>query len=234
MAEPRMVRGPDGELYQVPAEATDTQISAYFKAIPAANAPNAPKAKTWTDTTAALALASVKPAVSGIKTLAEEIATRPGLARTAGTIGEVAGGIKGLAGGSPLSVVGGMMAGKRAGQLLGQTAQRIAAPVARAAEAVEPYTPTSATLSGAQGVLDLAQMAEPTRKDIGFLGVGSSNPIDIKDPDTVLRIVRHTQSLGEAVSALQQLGMPQSEAVRTVWNLKAKVGDAFSWIKKEK
>lgn len=47
--KPQRVVEFDGQEYEFPSDATDTEISAFLKAIPAANAKDIPKARTWTD-----------------------------------------------------------------------------------------------------------------------------------------------------------------------------------------
>lgn len=88
------------------------------------------------------------------------------------TLGQIAhGAYTGNANEIIMSPLAGWSAGK-GGYWLGRGIQSAAAPIGRAAEAIAPYAQTLNTLSGAQGVNDLAQMAEPARQDIGFLGVG--------------------------------------------------------------
>jgi hypothetical protein len=207
----------EGKTMEFPADATDAEISAALGAIPSANAPNAPKAKTWT----ALALSSVKPLVEGSSRVAAEVATNPNMRSLGSTAGQIVGGIAGAKTLNPLNVAGGVWAGGRAGWHTGALAQKLATPVAKALEAVAPYAQAASTLAGAQGVNDLAQIAEPDRKDIGVLGVGRTTHIR-NDPAAVARVIKASPSIGDAVAALVQLGMPQGEAVRTVWNARVK------------
>lgn len=132
-------------------------------------------------TNAALTLQVARGAVPALRRAAEEAATNPNLPKIGSAAGQIVGGIQGAMR-SPLDAAGGAWAGGRAGYFTGKLAQRLAAPVANAMEAVTPYAQTLGTLSGAQGVNDLAQMAEPNRQDIGFLGVGSSAPTDQNHP----------------------------------------------------
>ncbi len=61
------------------------------------------------------------------------------------------------------------------------------------AKRVAPYGQTLSTLGIVQGALDLHQMAEPNRKDIGFMGIGTGTP----DPE-------HPALLNMIVSKLRQ------------------------------
>lgn len=116
-------------------------------------------------------------------------AASPTVAKTAGAIAR---------GGTTLAAIGhglytgnmsqvisapfqGWAAGK-GGYFLGQGAQGVAAPVGRIMAKAAPYAQALSTLGGAQGVGDLAQMAEPNRKDIGFLGVGPSVDVPGAEP----------------------------------------------------
>jgi hypothetical protein len=97
-----------------------------------------------------------------------------GLARTGVTLGAIG---HGLATGSPTEVLAAPMEGWAAGKggyFLGKGAQSAVKPVASALDAAAPYAQGLSTLGGAQGINDLAQMAEPNRKDIGFLGMAPS------------------------------------------------------------
>ena len=84
--------------------------------------------------------------------------------------------------GGPLGAAGGAWAGGKAGWFTGRLAQRLAAPVASAYDAVSPYLPALAPFGAAQGVNDLAQMAEPHRRDIGVFGVAADQNPDPIDP----------------------------------------------------
>lgn len=110
-----------------------------------------------------------------IQRVIEEVATNPNVPRVMSRVGQGAGFISGVQTRNPLNVAGGMWAGGRAGWFTGKLAQNLMMPVAKAAEVLAPYVQTLGTLSGAQGALDLAQMAEPNRKDIGFFGMSLSS-----------------------------------------------------------
>lgn len=133
----------------------------------------------------AFALRGAAAAAPTASTLAAEVATNPNVPKVMASAGRVIGGITpiavGAAEGGPLGALAGSAAaakgawaGGKAGWFSGKLMQNVASPVARAAAALEPYAQAISTVSGAQGVLDLAQMADKTRQDIGFLGIGHS------------------------------------------------------------
>lgn len=62
---PRLVKGPVGKIQSFPDDATDAEISAALEAIPAVNAKNVPKARTWTDT-AVDALPAIGAIIGGL------------------------------------------------------------------------------------------------------------------------------------------------------------------------
>lgn len=127
---------------------------------------------------AALALEVASKAIPAARTALLEVATNPNVPKVGSVIGQVVGGVQGAIR-SPLDAAGGAWAGGKAGWFTGKLAQKLATPLAAAAEKVAPYAQTLSTLAGAQGVNDLAQMAEPNRKDIGFLGLaGSMNDLE--------------------------------------------------------
>lgn len=135
----------------------------------------------------ALAAAALPAASQG----AMSIATNPNLWKTGAAIGEAAGGIGGFLGGlkgsmpafeAPMGAAAGMYAGRKAGWRLANVAQRVAKPLASVAEKIGPEaSKVLGMLGGAQGVLELAQMAEPNRQDIGMLGLGkTADPAAVK------------------------------------------------------
>ncbi len=158
--------------------------------------------------------------------MAMEVATNPNIpkavgsaARTGVTLGTMA---HGAATGNLAEVLVAPQAGWRAGSggyRIGQLAQKAAAPIAKAASAVAPYAQALSTVSGAQGVGDLAQMVDPERQDIGVLGVGGKADI-LNNENAVKRLVNASPSIGDAIANLKQLGMSQAEAVKTVLDIK--------------
>ncbi len=222
---PRIVNF-EGKTQSFPDDATDAEISAALNAIPAANAEHAPQAKTWTPAdSGSVAMAGASAALSPAAQLMAEVGTNPNFpkamgtaARTAITLGGLGHGV--VTGNLPeivASPIAGWQAGK-GGYFLGKGVQSVARPLSDMATKIAPVVQAAA---GAQGALDLAQMAEPGRKDIGTFGVGKS--ADVKnDPAAIERVVKASPSIGDAVANLQQLGLSQGEAVRAVLNLKAK------------
>lgn len=162
----------------------------------------------------------------------EELATNPAVPKLAATAGRVIGGISApvtgaVYGGVPGAVVGAAEASKAAwaggktGWFTGKLAQELASPVARAADALAPYAQAISTVSGAQGVLDLAQMADQTRKDIGFLGMAKSDDASkpgvygpsgkkIAYEDIPAAIA---SKISDLASSLKNNGVPAAEAV---------------------
>lgn len=128
------------------------------------------------NTSNGLTLAATAASAPVAEKLALESATNPHIPKIMSGVGQVVGGVKGAVSGGPLEAAGGAYVGGKAGWFTGKLMQKIASPVARVASAAAPYAQTLSTLSGASGVGDLAQMEEPDRKDIGFLGIGTSTP----------------------------------------------------------
>jgi hypothetical protein len=108
--------------------------------------------------------------------------------------------------------------------------QSLAAPVSNAMETLAPYAQAISTVSGAQGVLDLAQMADSTRKDIGTLGIGHTlTPEELAQGNANAesmhqRAAAEQQSkdqawasvatkISELASALKNNGVPAAEAM---------------------
>lgn len=246
--ETRMVETSDGKTYEVPAQASSKQISAYVKAIPAENASSAPNAPTWryldapivqpqeagSDTGALLPAMAAKGLPMAARAAAE-LATNPKMPKTVATIGRVMGGMAPVAGAvysgnpiamaaSPAAVPGAAWAGGRTGWFGGKMIQSAAGPVASALEKAGPATQQIlGKASIVQGGLDLAQMAEPNRQDIGFLGVGMPAPrSETEKAEHPALINLLVQKLSDAVASLMAKGMSQGDAVRTIMNLKVK------------
>lgn len=217
----------DGKLNVFPDDFTDADISAALGAIPAANAASVPKAKTWTPAPSesdagALAVKGAAAAVPGVANAAAEFATNPNVPKAFAAggrfVGAVAPTVAGGAAGGPVGALAGAgnaakgaWAGGKTGWFTGKLAQDIAAPIASAAEKVAPYAQAASTVAGAQGVNDLAQMAEPNRQDIGFLGMGAKG--SASDQAAVMK---------SQIANLVKSGTPIGEATRTVYNTWAK------------
>lgn len=144
-----------------------------------------------------VSLAALKSAMPLAEQGATAFATSPNVAPTAAKIGRFVGGVAApvsgaIYGGPAGAIVGaaeaakGAWAGGKTGWFTGKMLQNMAMPVAKGLSKLAPYAQTLGTLSGAQGVGDLAQMAEPTRKDIGFLGMSLHHqPVPGEDPPLV-------------------------------------------------
>lgn len=143
-----------------------------------------------------LGLAGLKRLLPIAEQGVSEIATNPNLPRAAQKVGATVGGLAGLKSLNPLTMIGGMMAGGKAGRVVGGMVQGAAMPVAKAATALAPYAQTLGTLSGAQGVGDLAQMAEPQRKDIGFLGMGKTQHVAGEQPALLNLLLSKLMKIG--------------------------------------
>lgn len=212
MADQRLVTF-EGKTQAFPADATDAEISAALNAIPESNAAAAPKAKTWT----ALAMAGAGAALPKVADAVEGFATSPTAAQAAGSLARNATTLSGILHGTatmnPAEVIAaprvGWAAGK-GGYFLGKGAQSAAAPVATALDAARPYAQALGTASGAQGALDLAQMAEPNRKDIGTLGVTLGDPHDPAHPALVNLLL---SKASEGISKLVDKGMSAEDAL---------------------
>lgn len=161
------------------------------------------------------AAAMLEPAANA----AANFATNPNVPRMFATAGRVIGGAAPVIGGAaeyglPGAAIGlagaakGAWAGGKTGWFTGKLAQTIAGPIAEIMEKTVPYAQALSTLSGAQGVNDLAQMADQKRSDIGFLGVGATNS------------QANTQAtmMGAQIKALVSQGISPAEASRTVSN----------------
>lgn len=227
----------DGKFYDVPDTATSEQISGYLKAIPAANAPHAPKARTWTDVAAGVTAGGIlggARALPTIQKIAEEVATNPNVPRVSASIGRVIGGVAPIVGGAyeggPIGALAGVAAaskgawaGGKTGWFTGKLLQNVAAPVANAAETLAPYAKMLTPLSIAQGVGALAQIADPNRKDTAIFGTEPDRSDAEKAAHPALVNLAITK-VSDAIKYLMSQGLSQGEAVRTIMNQKVKGG----------
>ncbi len=120
--------------------------------------------------------------------------------------------------GNIAEVIAAPIAGWRAGKggyWLGKGMQNaVTGPVARAAYALEPFAQAISKASGAQGVLDLAQMADQTRQDIGSLGVALETPRTDEEKAAHPALVNAlVGKVGELASTLKERGIPAAEAM---------------------
>lgn len=175
----------------------------------------------------ALGMASTARVIPAAARGAMEAATNPNVPKAAAAIGRVAGGVAPIIGGAsaggPVGALAGVgatakgsWAGGKAGYFTGKLAQGLASPVAGALEKVAPYAQTLGTLSGAQGALDLAQMAAPERRDIGVLGVGPSVQSGVipMAPELV------QMKPEDAVKSLTDAGWPEARAKSYVMQMR--------------
>lgn len=169
-----------------------------------------PPVSNWVGAATAAAGAAMPAAAN----LAAEIGTNPAVpkmvgaaTRTATTLGMLG---QGIASGNLGEVVGAAPAGWQAGKggyFLGKGIQAVARPVSTALEAAAPFTKTAGIV---QGALDLAQMAEPNRKDIGTLGVTIG---DKKDPQHPALVNLLLSKASEGVSKLVDKGLSAEDAL---------------------
>lgn len=134
-------------------------------------------------------------------TAVEDFATSPTAAKTLGSVARAATTVgavgSGIASGNPTQVLAAPMEGWAAGKggyFLGKGLQSVATPVAKALDTVAPYAQTLSTLGGAQGLLDLVQMVDPKRKDLGFLGVTLNDPHDSEHPAIINAALDYVKS----------------------------------------
>lgn len=163
----------------------------------------------------ALKLAGVRPAVSAATRIAAQVATSPNVEKAAEIAGRLTGGAVGLTttGGLKGAVIGASK-GAKLGSVVSAISDRVAIPTAKLLERIAPYAQTAATLSGVQGGLDLAQMADPKREDIGLLGIGhsSNGSAELRAPASQLRAVQYLIAKGASPSdAVKRVsgGVPQ-------------------------
>lgn len=134
----------------------------------------------------ALGLAALRPATS----LVTDMATNPAFPKATATAGRIIGGLAPVIGGGSKYGLGGAAmglagsaqgswAGGKTGYFTGKMLQSMAMPVAKGMNAMAPYV---GPLTVASGASDLAQMAEPTRKDIGTFGVTLGDTHDPEHP----------------------------------------------------
>ena len=130
-----------------------------------------------------LILAGAGHAVPATVRLAEEAATNPAMKTGGAAIGRVIGGLAPVVGGTleggPIGALAGVAAaskgawaGGKTGWFTGKMLQDLSGPIAKVAAKAAPYAQAVNTVSGLQSLLDLAQMADPNRTDIGLMGIG--------------------------------------------------------------
>jgi hypothetical protein len=179
-----------------------------------------PPAPTQPGSKAALTLATGR-AVPALTSAADELATNPNVPKIAAKAGRVIGGlapiVAGAKEGGPVgAMVGvamsskGAWAGGKTGWFTGKLAQSVAAPVAKILETTLPYARAISNAAGPQGILDLAQMADPERQDIGFLGAGKSVDVPGAHPPLLNLAAKKVRA---AIQAIVSHGVPVEGAV---------------------
>lgn len=209
-----------GKVQEFPADATDAEISAALGAIPAANAAQAPKAKTWTD----LAVSAL-PAIAG---------TAGALIGGAGgtVLGVGVGGVPGAAGGAALGTAGGeaakqlinRMRGADAPATMSEAASGIAVPALEAGATTAAFggagkllRPVAGTVLQKVGKAMESPMSvrQGAGKAVSYVG----KAIDAANAPAAPRIRLDVSDITK-IKDLVKAGMPESEAVRRVWNYK--------------
>lgn len=164
-----------------------------------------------------LAIAGASGAIPIATRMAEEVATNPGARKALAAVGNIAGAASQFP--NPAGMVGGAWLGGKVGWRAASLAQKAAAPVATILEKAAPYMSALTKLGGVQSALDLAQMADPKRQDIGFLGIGSGTP----DPDHPALL---NLALSKAREAIQSLishhDMTPEQAAQALLNSRKK------------
>jgi len=141
--------------------------------------------------------------VPAVQRVVEEVATNP-LAKDVGQgVGRLVGGGGGLHSGGYVGMKTGEAVGSAVGRGAADVVQRGAGSVAGLLERLAPYAQALSTASGAQGVLDLAQMAEPTRRDIGVMGVSMGDA-----PRSDAEQTAHPALINMLLQKLLSLGHP--------------------------
>lgn len=219
MAEPRRVEF-DGKVQEFPPDATDAEISAALGAIPSANAPRAPKAKTWTDIAV-----SALPAIAG--TAGAMIGGAGGT-----VLGMGVGGIPGAAGGAALGTAGGealkqlvnRARGAGGPSTMGEAASDIAVPALEAGAATAALGGAGKLLRPVAGtILQKAggAMESPStlRQMVGKGVSAAGRAVDASQAAPAPKIALDATDILR-IKELMKAGVSQGEAVKRVWNLK--------------
>lgn len=183
----------------------------------AASLKDAQQTDSWASKAASVIGQSAAATVPVVKAGAEELATNPNVPRIAAQIGRSAGGIApvvgGLVEGGPIGGLVGMAAaakgawaGGKTGWFTGKLAQQLAAPIAKAANAIEPYAGPLSALS-AEGAT-LGNINSPQ----GVSAFANSlTPAAGKQFDSMV-----TPDEGQALHALIAKGASALDAAKTI------------------
>lgn len=167
-----------------------------------------------------LAVAATGRAVPMAAQGAMEFATNPNVPKVAAQVGRVVGGVApvvtGAVEGGPVgALVGvtasskGAWAGGKTGWFTGKLLQKVTVPMASVLTKVAPYAQALTTVGGVQSGLDLMQLLEPDRKDIGSFGIGRTVHVPGEQP--ALLNLAFTK-VREAFDALVGHGLTKEEA----------------------
>lgn len=218
MADKYRVKLSDGRQFDVESEGGPPSEADIMASLAQSDAPKGqeggPAEKSRPGSNAGLGMAAAGKAIPAAATGAMELATNPAVPQMAATAGRVAGAILPVAKLGPVGLLGsakGAWAGGKGGWFGGKLAQQAAAPVAGALEKVAPYAQTLSTMGGAQGALDLAQMAEPDRTDIGTMGMGPSPAKWTTQPVQAADVLAK-MPIADAVKSLTDAGWPEARA----------------------
>ncbi len=168
----------------------------------------------------AIGLQAASKAIAPTGQALEAFGTSPTAAKTFGALANagttLAGVGHGVATGNIPEIIASPIAGWQAGKggyWLGKRMQDLARPIATSLEKAAPLAQKLSAASGAQGALDLAQIAEPNRKDIGTLGVTLGDEHDPQHPALVNLLL---SKASEGVSKLVDQGM-SAESALAAW-----------------
>jgi hypothetical protein len=129
--------------------------------------------------------------------------------------------LKGVATMNPLDVIAAPRLGRASGNAAYWLTRNFGQPAARGIsatlEAIAPYAQTLSTLSGAQGVLDLAQVSEPNRQDIGTIGVSIGQPRSDAEKTAHPALLNMLASkVQDGIAALMHYGLSREDAVKAI------------------
>lgn len=171
-------------------------------------------------TNIALGFAGAGKATRTAADIATELATNPKVPYIGSKIGRAVGAVAPVvAGAQEGGLVGAMVgmaasaktawAGGRTGWFSAKLAQNIAAPAADILVKATPYMKALNRFAGPQSALDLAQLADPNRRDIGVLGIGSTQHVPGEHPALVNLAV---QKIGDSIKSLMGYGLKAEDA----------------------
>lgn len=155
------------------------------------------------------------------KIMAKGVRVGAGLVTAAGAVGKIASGDPMGAAYAAGAISPAMWAGGKTGWLAGKLLQNVTAPVANALATVAPYLQAVSTLSGAQGITELAQIAEPSRKDVSIIGHDDRSPAERDAHPALLNLIG--MKAADAIKSLVASGVNPSAASHAYMTLKSYV-----------